>query len=186
MDENMQAGTPQGSPAPEHEAPKQEQQPGTGQGSAKAEVKGATDKLEALLEEYMVKKAPFTLPMSVKEILVKIAPYIVIIGAIMALPVIIAALGINAFLAPFAMMGGSYYWGTAGIISAIFAAIAFVIEIMAVPGLFKRTHKGWQLAYYASLVMLVGNIVSFNIVSGIIGAIIGWYFLFQVKELYKN
>jgi hypothetical protein len=36
---------------------------------AKAEVKGAITQLEAALDEYMVKKAPFAIPAGIKEFL---------------------------------------------------------------------------------------------------------------------
>ena len=59
--------------------------------------------------------------------------------------------------------------------------------IVAVPGLFKRTKGAWTLLFYASIISLIGSIISLSgIVSGLIGAIIGWYILFQVKELYRN
>ena len=152
----------------------------------KADVKGLIGQLEALLDEYMVKKAPFALPKEVKEFIAKISPYLIIIFAIMAIPAILAALGLTAIVAPFAMLGG-HVWGFGATISLVAAIITIVMEVMAVPGLFKRTKASWNLVFYASIVSLVGGIISVNgIVGAIIGAIIGWYILFQVKELYKN
>jgi len=149
----------------------------------KTDVKGIIAQLEAIFDEYLVKKAPFQIPAKGKEIIVKISPYLIIIFAILAIPVILVGFGLSAMLAPFALLGG--YYSVAALISAIFSLVAFVIEIMAVPGLFARTKKGWRLVFYASLVSFAGSILAFNIIGGIIGAIIGWYVLFQVKELYK-
>ena len=157
----------------QQEAPKNEQK----------DFKGMLGQLEAFLEEYMVKKAPFAIPQSGKEIIVKIAPYLIIIFAILAVPVIIAGLGLSAILAPVAMMGG--YNPMGAYVSLLFTMVAFVIEIMAVPSLLSRSIKGWNFVFYASIVSLAGSILSFNIIGGIIGAIIGWYILFQVRELYK-
>jgi hypothetical protein len=138
----------------------------------------------------MVTKAPFALPPEVKEFLVKVSPYLVIIFAVMALPIIFAAFGLTALLSPFAMLGGYRYgfgWGFSATVGLVFAVITFVIEIIAVPGLFKRTKAAWRLLFYASIVSLIGTLISFSgIFGGIIGAIIGWYILFQVKELYQN
>lgn len=154
--------------------------------STQSDVKGITAQLEAFLDEYMVKKAPFALPIGLKEFIVKIAPYLVIIFAILALPLILAAIGISAVFAPFAMMG-AYKWGFGAIIALAVSAIVLVMEVMAVPGLFKRTKSGWRMLFYASIVSLIGSILSVGgIISGIIGAIIGWYILFQVKDMYKN
>lgn len=168
-------------------------QTGTGSSDAKTEVKGLVNQLEALLDEYMVKKAPFVLPIGLKEFIVKVSPYLVIIFAILTLPIIFAAIGLSAFLAPFAMMGSvmggyGYGWGFgfSAIISLVTAVAALIVEVMAVPGLFKRTKGGWRLVFYATIISLIGSILSFNIIGGIIGAIISWYILFQVKEMYVN
>jgi len=152
----------------------------------KADVMGMVGQLEKLLDEYMVKKAPFALPIGVKEFIVTVSPYLIIIFAIMALPLILGAIGLTAILAPFALVAG-YVWGFSAIISLVVAVITLIIEVMAVPGLFKRTKKAWRLVFYASIVSLVGGILSVSgIVGAIIGAIIGWYILFQVKDMYKN
>ena len=154
------------------------------------DVKGILSQLEAILDEYMVNKAPFALPKEVKEFIVNVSPYLVIIFAVLALPIIFAALGLTAFLSPFAMMGGYRYgfaWGFFAIVGLAVSVITMILEIIAVPGLFKRTKGAWTLLFYASIVSLIGSILSFSgIIGGIIGAIIGWYILFQVKELYTN
>ena len=158
----------------------------------KSDVKGILSQLEGILEEYMVQKAPFSLPQEVKEFLAKVSPYLIIVFAVMALPLIFAALGLTAILSPFAMMGGYGYgygfvWGYGAIVGLAISVITVIMEIIAVPGLFKRTQAAWKLLFYASVVSLIGTILSFSgLVGGIIGAIIGWYILFQVKELYKN
>ncbi len=160
------------------------------QGSS--DIKSLLSQLEALLDEYMVKKAPFTLPKDAKEFIAKVSPYLIIIFAIMALSFIFFTLGLSAFVAPFAMMGGYGYglglsWSFGTIIALVVSIISVVIELMAVPGLFKRTKSSWRLLFYASIVSLIGGILSINgLVGAIIGAIIGWYILFQVKELYKK
>ena len=162
--------------------------PSGGEGMKK-EFHGILGQLEAILDEYMVEKAPFQLPMNVKEIIAKVAPYLILVLAVFAIPAIIAALGITAVLTPVAMMGG-YQYGPLAMIGAVIGLVALVVELMAVPGLFKRTHKGWRLAFYASLISLVGSVFSYHpiagLISGLIGAIIGWYLLFQIKVLYKN
>ncbi len=170
-----------------------EETKGSGQNAqAKSDLNGLLSQLEGILDEYMVNKAPFALPQEVKEFLVKVSPYLVIVLAVMALPLILAALGLTAILSPFAMMGGyghmhGFGWGFGAIIGLVFSVVTLVIEIVAVPGLFKRTKAAWTLLFYASIVSLIGSILSVSgIFGGIIGAIIGWYLLFQVKELYQN
>lgn len=166
-------------------------QPGStgnaGHEEMKKEVLSFIGKLEAKLDEYMVTKAPFQIPMNGKEVLVKIAPYLIIIFSVLALPAILALFGITAFLAPVAMVaGGGMGWGFFGIVSVVTSVIALVLDVMAIPGLFKRAHSSWRLLFYATIVSLIGGILSMNPIGAVIGAIIGWYILFQVKELYKN
>ena len=177
MEENNQQKSQQAQPQQSAPEPKTEQK----------DAKGAMASFEAMLYEYLVKKAPFALPIGAKEVIVKVAPYLVIIFAILALPLIFAAIGLSAFLTPFAMMGGYAGWGFNAIVSLAVSVIVIILEVIAVPGLFKRTKGAWQLVFYASIVSLIGSILSINgIISGVIGAIIGWYILFQVKDLYKN
>lgn len=151
---------------------------------------GPVLELEKLLNEYLIKKAPFSFPEGVKEFIASVSPYLIIILAILALPVILAAIGFSAFLAPFAILGmavSGHGWGFVPIVSLVVAVAVVIMELMAVPGLFKRTKSSWKLLFYASIVSLIGSMVTISgIVSGIIGALIGWYILFQVKELYKN
>ncbi len=175
MDENVNAAPESGNAA------------GSGQADMKKEVLGFVGKVEAWLDEYMVTKAPFQIPMGGKEFLAQVAPYFIIVFSILALPAILALFGFTAFLAPLAMVTGSGMgWGFFGIVGVVTSIIALVLDVMAIPGLFKRTHASWRLLFYASLVSLVGGILSPGAVGAVIGAIIGWYILFQVKELYKN
>ncbi len=183
---NAQQQTPPPAPIADASNAQHDGAKNTNQSSPQSDMKGILGQLEAILDEYMVKKAPFALPAEVKEFIVKVSPYLIIIFALLALPVIFVAMGFTAIIAPFAMMGG-YGWGFGAIVSLVVAVVTLVMEIMAVPGLFKRTKGSWQLVFYASIVSLIGGIISVSgIVSAIIGAIIGWYILFQVKELYKK
>jgi hypothetical protein len=85
------------------------------------------------------------------------------------------------------MMGGyGYGWGTSMMITLATTIVVLVLEVMAVQGLFKRTHAAWRIMFYVSLVQLVGGVLAMNLVGAIIGAIIGWYVLFQMKDMYKN
>jgi hypothetical protein len=74
--------------------------------SDKADFGGALKNLESTLEEYLVKKAPFQLPTNVKEIIVKFAPYLAILGVVMGIPGVLALLGAGTILAPLGLVGG--------------------------------------------------------------------------------
>lgn len=153
--------------------------------SQQMSLKGSLGQLETVLDEYFGKKAP-ALPANIKEILVKIAPYLTLLGVILAVPALLSLFGMGAFLSamPYggrAMMGVgyNYYMGIG------FLIIMTVMEALAIPGLFARTRQGWNWIYYSTLVNVVSMAVSLNIVGLIIGTVIGMYLLFQVRTYYK-
>jgi len=107
----------------------------------KVDVGGTFNKLEGILEEYLVKKAPFQLPENVKEIIVKFAPYLAILGVLMGIPGVLALLGAGAILAPLGfvggMMSGRPFLGVGFIVNIVFLGVMVVLEALAIPGLFS-------------------------------------------------
>jgi hypothetical protein len=67
----------------------------------------------------------------------------------------------------------------------LFGLVAMVLQIMAIPGLFKTTKAAWNLMFYASLVSILSSLFSSGLISAAIGAMISWYFLFQIRKFYK-
>jgi hypothetical protein len=146
---------------------------------------GILAQLEAFLDDVMIKKAPFQIPKNIKERIATVAPYLVIIGiALLALTLALTILGLLGVMG-MKRLALSYVW----IESLVAAGVALVLEAMALPGFFKRTAGSWRLIFYASVVSLAGSLLSFNVgagVSAVVWAVIEWYLLFQVKELYRN
>ena len=142
---------------------------------AASDVKGLLAQLEAFLDDCMIKKAQ--IPANGKEILAKIAPYLVILGIVLAVPATLLVL----VASPFMIFGG----GILHLVGFLFALAALVMQAIALPGLFKRAKSSWDMLFYASVVSMIGNVISLNLVGVILGAVIGWYILFQVKALYK-
>lgn len=141
--------------------------------------------LESLLEQYLVQKAP-ALPTNIKELIVNFAPWLMIIAIVLALPAIFALLGLGWFYAPFA-------WGSriaaqvsfTYTLAILFLAVTLIMRILALPGLFARSRSGWKLVYYSVLINAVYSLLSYQIVSCLIGTLLGLYFVFQVKSYYK-
>ncbi len=144
--------------------------------------------LEALLDKYLREKAP-SLPKDWKEFLVKISPYLAILGVIVLAPTVLAAFGLGTFVVPFGTMGGMMtgrpFLGLSYLIGVLFAAAQLVFIALAVSPLFKRAKKGWQYLYYAALLGGVSSLIRFYLGGLIIGTGLSLYFLFQVKEYYK-
>ena len=135
--------------------------------------------------EGVSKKLP-QLPASWKEVLVKIAPYLAIISIIIAVPAVLALLGFSAILVssvPGVAVGSvsygySWMW--------IFIVAGIVLNILAVPGLFKRSITGWNFIFYSVILSAVQNVLASNIGGLIIGLAIGLYILFQIRPYYTG
>lgn len=138
------------------------------------------------LNLYFGQKAP-QLPKEWKEILVKIAPYLSIVGVVLMIPGIMALLGARAMFSGFTRYG-SYYpagpsFGDFGIV-IVFTIILAILYIMAIPGLFKKSSSGWNMLFYATLVSGLQSLIMMNLGSLVIGLLIGFYILFQIKPYY--
>ncbi len=143
------------------------------------------NQLETWLDQYLVKKAP-ALPKGGKEFIVKIAPWLVIVGAVLSIPAIFAIFGVTSMMsaapggtAVAVALGPTYY------LSIILLIVVIVMELFALPGLFARTKSGWNLVFYATLISAVSSLVSMNLGALIIGTLLSLYLLFQVREYYK-
>lgn len=158
-----------------------------------AEAKGTDFKslmkqLEDNLELYLGRKAP-ALPKEWKEFLVKIAPYLAILGVVLGVPAILALLGVSTFIVPLGTLGGALagkpFLGVGFLVSVLFLGAMVVLEALAISPLFKRSKTGWNYMYYATLLGAVQNIISLNVGGLVIGTLLSLYLLFQVRELYK-
>lgn len=148
-----------------------------------ADLKTNMNQLEKVLDLYLRQKAP-ALPKNIKEIIVKFSPYIILIMLIISLPAILAVLGIGTLLTPFSYLGGIHY-GFTYILGLVVLAVSLVLEVIALPGLFKQKKQAWNLIYYSTLINAVHSLLIFNLGSLIIGTLISLYILFQIKEYYK-
>lgn len=152
------------------------------------DFKGMFKKLEAILEEYLGKKAP-SIPKQWKETIVKFAPYLTIIGVVFGVLGFLALLGLGTFLVPLGTIGGMMtgrpFLGFGFILNIVFLGLVVLLEGLAIRGLFSRSKKAWNFLYRSALVGAVQNLVSFNIGGLIIGTVLSLYILFQVKEYYK-
>lgn len=148
------------------------------------DLKSGLGGLESTLEVYFVDKAPFKLPAGVKEFIVKWGPWITLILLIISLPALLLAFGLGALVAPFAFLGGLKSGVSYGV-GMIFSVVVLVVEALALPGLFRRKLSGWRLMFYASLIGAIENLITFNLGGLVIGTLLSFYVLFQIKSYYK-
>lgn len=139
------------------------------------------DSLIKSMEE-MFKKLP-ALPASGVDVLFKIAPWIALIFGILGILGSLAAFGIFTAYAPLATAVGVNYG--LGYVAGVGGAIASVLLLVAFPGLKAGKMGGWKLLFYSEAVSALTSLVGISI-GGIIGALIGFYILFQIKPRYKS
>lgn len=155
----------------------------TNKTTTKTDLGQVMAQLDALLNTYLVKKAP-AIPENIKEVFVKYGPYVSLVLIVLSLPAIIALLGLTTILMPASYLGGVNQ-GLHFTLTGVGSVISLVLSALALPGLFKRKISGWNFVFYSTLVSAVVAILSFNIGSLIIGTGLALYVLYQIKSYYK-
>jgi hypothetical protein len=138
--------------------------------------------LEKELEPIFTKSLP-AFPEEIKELLVKIAPYLAIVGVIFGGIAILFG-GLATILTLFSFSGAGIWLG----LSMIFLIVVVALEGLSIPGLMNRKRQGWKFSYYAVLVSAVQSLLSlsiFGIISAAITIFIGMWILFQIREKYS-
>jgi hypothetical protein len=151
--------------------------------STNASSEKPLEQLEKLLQEYLVDKAPYTIPENGKDAIVKFLPYIIAITMIPFALSLLALFGASGFIGVF--LGGAVFFAVVGLLQSSYLIAMLVIDAIALPSLFKFEMKGWRLLYYSSLLTIVGSLVSANFLASILSGLIGLYILFQIKSKYK-
>jgi hypothetical protein len=146
---------------------------------------GTLTMLETELSKLFSHKQIPSLPESLKELIVKLSPWLAVIGVLVLAPLLLAALGISAVAYPMAYVAGTRL-GFSYTIGLILSVGMLILEAMAIPGLFKREQKAWKLMFYATLLSLLQSLFNWNLGSLVIGGAISFYFLFQVKAKYTK
>jgi hypothetical protein len=133
------------------------------------------------LDFYLVKKAPFQIPEGGKEAIVKYGPWVLVVLLVLSIPAVLLLLGIGTVLLPF---GGLPYAGGFGL-AAVLLLVSLGLEVASLPGLFARKMSGWKLLFYARALAVLAGLASWAALSAIIGGLISFYILFQVREKYS-
>lgn len=144
--------------------------------------------LIGFLNYYFVTKAPFQIPQAGREWLVRFGPWIVVVLLILWLPGLMWLLNVGSTWGPFASRWGyydSYHFSSTYWPWMLGLVLSFALMVLALPGLFARRMSGWRLAFYAELVSLIAGLFALDIVGALIGALISFYILFQIRPLYK-
>ena len=136
--------------------------------------------------EDLFKKAP-ALPAGGREGIVKITPWLALIFGVLGILGGISAVGIFTAFSPLAMYSGAYGMASygSGVIAAWIWLTSSVLLLLAYPGTKSRKMSGWNMLFWSEIVNVVGSLVAGSFVSAVLGALIGFYLLFQIKSYYK-
>lgn len=140
------------------------------------------NQLIGTVEEWFSKLPP--LPKKWNEVIVGITPWVALVFGVLGVLVSLAAFGILTFLAPFAVMGYGAGAASSGIIGSVLFLISSALLLLAFPGTKARKMQGWNLLFYSEVVSLISSVVAFSF-GGVVGSVIGFYILFQIKSFYK-
>lgn len=125
------------------------------------------------------KKAP-ALPVGVKDFLVKVAPYAAVIFGILGV-----LGGLNNLFMQSAVLNAIVGNSIAFKISTVLGIVASALMVFAYPKLKEHKNEGWMLLFWVEVVNLASVLVLGQVVSVVIGALIGFYIIFQIKSYYK-
>lgn len=141
------------------------------------------NKMENFFNLYLHEKAPFHIPAKAKEIIVNFSPWITILFLVLSIPVALIAWGFSFVVLPFIAMFGTV-GGFKNIAYSAVSIVTWILMIMALPGLFSKTLKGWRFVYYSCLVSALAQLFMGQIFGMLFGLVISLYILFEIKEYY--
>jgi hypothetical protein len=166
--------------------------------------------LEHTLDEMLVKKAPFQLPEGVRQGLVKVLPWLTLLGGALTLlgvwglfqaatlvdrwagvaSELGVSWGVGTYVAPSAMT--PLLW-----VSLVILLAEAILFFVAFPALQKYQKKGWNILFWVSLVNIAQGIVQtvayanvyFNfgtLLMSVLSTLLGLYLLFQIRAYYTG
>jgi len=138
--------------------------------------------IENQLEGVITKNLP-ALPDNIIETLVKISPWLAVVGTVMGIPVVLSLLKLNQVASIYGITGLDFGWGYQ--VSQMVLVVQMVLTGLSIQGLFARKLSAWRLMYYAVWINLLSSLLMSNVISMLISGAISFYILFQVKKSYK-
>jgi uncharacterized membrane protein YhaH (DUF805 family) len=163
--------------------------------------------LEKIMDEYLVKKAPFQIPLNAKKAITSWAPWIALVIGLLSL---LSALSLwslareaDKYIDISYEIGRTYGIestardvSTMVYVSIVVLAIQGIILAVAFKGLQEKSKsRGWDLLLLSTLLgfaysfstLFISNLrTGTDFIFSLLGALIGLYILAQIKDRYKN
>lgn len=144
------------------------------------------NQLAKTLDGYYVKLP--ALPKGINDFIVSISSWLALIFGVLAIFAGISAFSALSFLSPFTAVAGASGYAFTTIISSVVLLAQGIIELLAFSPLKARKVRGWNLMFYGLILSVVSSVIALNVYSvlnAIVGALIGYYILYQIKSYYK-
>lgn len=169
---------------------------------------GALDKLESQLDVSLNKKAPVQLPVNGRKSLAHAMWWIALVIGLLDLwnaaifwqaghAVDRLVDGVNSLSAYYGgpVVAGAPHLGFFYYLSLLVMAVVGALLLLATPGLKAMKKTGWNYVFYAAVVEAVVAVLRlfsnvnggvFAFIGAAIGAVLGAYFLFQVRDYFTG
>lgn len=155
---------------------------------------GPLASFEGWLYGLLVTKAPFQVPVKAKDVIVKIAPWVTLVVALLSLPAIFAIFTISTYVGS---VYGAYVMSSVGpmyYVAIALLVVEVVLMVLSIAPLMKQKRQGWLLVFYSSTISIAYSIIGafsygFNpvgLLTGLISAAISYYVIFQIRSYYKK
>jgi len=135
-----------------------------------------------MLDKWFGSGSSVQLPKDAKDWIARYAWVFALIGAIFQAWGVLVLFGLGAIFGPLAAVTGTVSFFSAVGIGALVLGLSAVLLFMAVGGLKAYKRSGWNNAFYAEIVGIIGSLISFNLLSAVISAVIGFFILFQIRD----
>ena len=128
-----------------------------------------------------------SLPTNARDVIVKVTPILAVIFGILGILGEVSALSAMTASGLFMIPRGIYGMGYLGYnyLSMILWLIGDILLLSAYWGTKQRKISGWNKLFWSEVLYFLGSIFSFELIPGLIGVVIAFYFLFQIKSYYK-
>ncbi len=135
-----------------------------------------------MMEEWFAKLP--ALPKSATDVLVKITPWVALIFGILGVLGSLAGLGILTALSPIVLLGNGVGGTTTTLVTAVLSLVSSVLLLLAFVGTKALKLQGWKMLFWSQVVSTLSAVLLISL-TGVIGAFIGFYLLYQIKRYYK-
>lgn len=145
-----------------------------------------TRQLTKMLDPYYAKLP--VLPKGAVDFIVNVTPWVTLVLGVLALLGGVAAFGLLTALSPFAAVAGAGQPAVAGLLASLVLLVQGIIYLIAFSPLRARKVKGWNLLVWALVLSVVSSLFYlriYGVVSSLFWALVGYYFLYQIRSSYK-